>query len=58
MKMIDIIRPAFASFSQIPRDGATVEIRAKGIKKLQYVFQFKQFSHFSNKIGANFISNK
>ena len=24
------IRPAFASFSQIPRDGSTVEIRAKG----------------------------
>ena len=24
-------------------------------KKLQYFFQFKQFSHFSNKIGANFI---
>ena len=48
------IRPAIASFSQIPRDGVTIEIRAKG-KKLQYFFQFKHFSLFSNKIGANFI---
>ena len=35
---IVVILPAFASLSQIPRDGATVEIRAKGGKKLQYFF--------------------
>ena len=54
-QVAQLIRPAFASFSRIPRDGATVKIWAKVNKKLQYFSQFKHFSLFSSKIGADFI---
>ena len=50
-----VIRPAFASLRQIPRDGASVKIQAKGKEKLRYIYNCPHFSLFSNKIGADFI---
>ena len=54
-KNIASIRPAFASFSQIPRDGATVKFGQKETKIFNISLNLNILAFFSNKIGADFI---